>query len=278
MEVIVILGAVSIAISLYLLYTFIDTVLGLRSVINLKIQSLSANLPSVSIIISACNEEEKIQETLEKLLALNYPNFEVIAIDDRSTDRTFAIMSQLEAKYKNLRIFQIKELPPFWFGKNHALNFAAARAQNDWLLFSDADIDMKSELLAKAMSYVLTNKLDHLTIAEYHTNKKFWLNVVLFGQYLTSTMICKPWYIRRSFSKRSWGYGAFNLVNKKSYHACGAHQAIAMECLDDVMLGALIKSQGYKQDIVDGRDYLQREWYSSLPTLLAGMKKKFCRF
>jgi glycosyltransferase involved in cell wall biosynthesis len=275
-----ILVAIAFITCLYLLFTSLETWIGLRQLKNLRHQELlgTDSLPSISIVVSALNEESTIEPALISLLNVNYPNLEVIAIDDRSEDNTYEKMSQLKQHYPQLQVYQIKELPENWFGKNHALNFVAERANGEWLLFTDADVIMKSDLLLKAMSYALQNNLDHITMYEYHTSRDFWLNVSLFGHYLTYTMICKPWRSRYAWSNKACGHGAFNLVNKKAYIACGKHSAIAMECLDDLKLGELIKSHGYKQASVDGRDYLEREWYTSLSDMISGMRKNSAAF
>ena len=264
----------------YLLFTNIEMVIGLRLLAKLREQQLvdSTELPSISIIVSALNEEDVIESALTSLLNINYPHLEIIAIDDRSEDKTYAKMMQVKDRYPQLQVYQIKELPDKWFGKNHALNYGAEHANGEWLLFTDADVTMKSDLLNKSMSYILNNKVDHLTIFEHHICAEFNLKTVLFGLYLPYLMFCKPWRIRYAWSKKACGHGAFNLVNKKVYFACGAHKAIAMECLDDVKLGELIKINGYRQETVDGRDYLERGNGILLEELLSGMKKNSSAF
>ncbi len=271
---------VAIGTFCYLIPTTIETLLGLKKLVNLRSQPLPdpASLPSVSIILSALNEEKEIENALISLLNINYPALEVIAVDDRSTDNTFAKMQKLKERYPQLQTLQIKTLPEKWFGKNHALHVAAQQARGDWLLFTDADVDMKPDLLSKAMGYISDKRIDHLTIYEYHPSTTFWRNVFLFGVYLTYTLFYRPWRIRHAWSKKACGHGIFNLVNKKVYHSCGGHQTIAMECLDDMKLGELIKTNGFKQDTVDGRDYLQREWYGTLPDAIEGMRKNTAAF
>jgi cellulose synthase/poly-beta-1,6-N-acetylglucosamine synthase-like glycosyltransferase len=259
----------------YISYTLIDSIFGFKQLKNLTEQMpIPFNeLPKISIIFSALNEENKIEEALLSLVNLTYPDLEVIAVNDRSTDTTPQILERLQSRYPILKVLHISNLPDNWFGKNHALHQASRQAQGDWLLFTDADVVMKTETLTKAISYVKNNNLDHLTIYEHHRRDSFWLKVCLLGNYITYTMVMKPWRIRHAKSKKSLGHGAFNLVNKTAYQNCDGHQAIAMECLDDISLGALLKNNGYRQDTVDGRDYVEREWYHSLSDMVRGMKK-----
>ncbi len=270
--VIVIIAAATLG---YSVLTLIEFVVGFNSIKNLGEQKnlYAKKLPSVSIIFSALNEEWDIEAAVTSLLALDYPDFEIIAINDRSSDNTAAILNKLQASHSRLHVHHITDLPPGWFGKNHALYYGANLAKGEWLLFTDADVKMKPNTLTKAMSYSIERKLDHLTIFEHHIRHTFWLKVLLLANYLTYSISIKPWRIRYRWSKRSLGHGAFNLVNKSVYEKCGTHQAIALECLDDLELGHLIKANGYRQDTVDGRDFVQREWYASLPDMIEGWKK-----
>jgi glycosyltransferase involved in cell wall biosynthesis len=227
----------------------------------------------VSIIFSALDEEAAIEEAVRTFIDLEYPNFEIIAVNDRSTDETPQILNRLSKQYPSLTVHHIKHLPTGWFGKNHALQVAAKVARGEWLLFTDADVLMKKNALALAMSYSIENSLDHLTIFEHHLRKTFWLKLLLLAYYLAYSIERKPWRISLPWSKTAVGHGAFNLVRKSAYEQCGGHQAIAMECLDDMKLGELIKKNKFKQDTVDGQDFIEREWYSSLSHMIVGVQK-----
>ena len=258
-----------------LVFTLIEFFIGFNKITSLAEQSKeTSNLPSLSIIFSALNEEKEIAVALTSLLNLDYPALEIIAINDRSTDNTPHILEDLQQKYPDrLRVFHIKELPSGWFGKNHALYFGAQQAHGEWLLFTDADVLMKNETLIQSMNYVLKNEVDHLTISEKHLTDNFWLQVFYLGKYVTYNMAFKPWRVSYPWSKKSIGHGAFNLIRKKTYEKIGGHNAIALECLDDLALGQLIKNHGFKQDTIDGYDFIERDWYQSLTDLIHGLKK-----
>lgn len=260
---------------IYLIFTIIEFHYGFKQLKKLAHEPIidPNKLPSVSIIFSALNEANHIEKTLISLINLDYPNFEVIAVNDRSTDATPEILDRLQKEYPHLRVHHIRRLPEGWFGKNHALHFASRFAKGEWLLFTDADVVMKKDTLKQSLSYALRHKIDHLTIYEHHLRNKFWLKILLLGTYITYSMAMKPWRIRHAWSKKSLGHGAFNLVNKKVYEECNGHRAIAMECLDDLKLGESIKKNGFRQDIVDGKDFIEREWYSSLKNMISGMEK-----
>jgi glycosyltransferase involved in cell wall biosynthesis len=264
-----------------LIVTMIEFHIGFKTILNLSKQTVldDNKLPFISIIFSALNEERDIENALKTMLALDYPAFEIIAINDRSSDRTPIILDAYQTVYSDrLRVIHITELPKGWLGKNHALHIGAKHAKGDWLLFTDADVIMKTGLLRKAISYATETKTDHLTIFEHHLRHPFWLKVFYLAHYLTYSLVVKPWRIRYTWSKRSLGHGSFNLVSKKSYLACGGHQAIAMECLDDLKFGQLLKQHGFHQDTVDGRDFIEREWYKTLAEMIYGLKKNSFAF
>lgn len=274
METVFLILAFITCIVLFL--TIIEFIYGFNKISNLtdQVPIEEAALPSLSIVFSALNEENEIEAALTSLLNLSYPNLEIIAINDRSTDKTSEILERLQKTHsERIRVFHIKDLPPGWLGKNHALYLGSQYAKGEWLLFTDADVLMKKDTLIKSISYALHNKIDHLTILENHLSNCFWLRVFYLGNYVTYSMAFKPWRARYTWSKKFIGHGAFNLVKKISYEQCGGHQAIALECLDDLQLGKLIKRRGFKQDTVDGRDLIEREWYKSLPDVIKGLEK-----
>ena len=119
-----------------------------------NLQMRDAGAPRISIVIPACNEERNIEEALASVLAQDYPDFEVIALDDRSTDTTGAILDRMAERNPRLRVLHIRSLPEGWLGKNHALQYGADRAQGSLLLFTDADVVMEATVLRRAVAYL----------------------------------------------------------------------------------------------------------------------------
>lgn len=270
----------AIATLIYLFITIIEFYFGFKSIQSLAKSSIidHTELPLVSIVFSALNEEDEIEKVVQSLMQFDYPHYEVIAINDRSTDRTGHILQSLQANYPQLKVINITELPHGWFGKNHALYRGAQAARGEWVLFTDADVFMKPDTLSRAISYAKQQKIHHLTFSELHIRNSFWLKVLLLAEYLVVSLALKPWRIRYEWSRCSLGHGAFNLVQKEAYDAAGTHAAIALQCLDDMKLGELIKYSGFKQDTVDGRDFVSRQWYASLSDMIEGWKKNSFAF
>ncbi|MBW2239967.1 MAG: glycosyltransferase family 2 protein, partial [Deltaproteobacteria bacterium] len=122
------------------------------------------NLPKVSVIIPACNEAATIEPALRSVLTMDYANLEVIVVNDRSTDETGTVLKRIQKEYPHLQIRQILHLPKGWLGKNHALQHGAGHAQGEYLLFTDADIIMEKTAVARGISHMLENRLDHMSM------------------------------------------------------------------------------------------------------------------
>jgi cellulose synthase/poly-beta-1,6-N-acetylglucosamine synthase-like glycosyltransferase len=126
----------------------------------------SAN-PRVSIIVPARHEEDDIEQSLTRLLQLDYDNYEVIAVNDRSTDRTGEIMERVAHRpdgHGRLRVIHHRELPSGWLGKTHAMWTATNAASGEWLLFTDADVLFKPDSLGRAVAYAEAEKADHVVL------------------------------------------------------------------------------------------------------------------
>jgi len=253
----------------------IDLVMGNRSIRFLKDVSFTGNAagPKVSIIIPARNEERNIQEALRSVLSQDYENTEIIVIDDRSTDQTAAILDRMAQADPRLRVVHVRELPPGWLGKNHALSVGAHQATGEVLLFSDADIVMQPSSLRKAVGYMLTNRLDHLTITPEVRMPGVLMELFVGAFTIFFSLYARPWKAKDPKSKRFIGIGGFNLVRATVYGAVGGHRAIAMRPDDDMKLGKLIKLGGYRQEVMFGRDRLRVEWYPSVCGMIEGLMK-----
>ena len=121
-------------------------------------------LPSVSVIIPACDEEQGIASALTSVLTLDYPNLEIIVLNDRSSDATPQILDRMAAEDPRLRVIHISELPAGWLGKNHALHLGAAQAKGEYLLFTDADVHMAPDTLRRAAARMQVHQLDQLCL------------------------------------------------------------------------------------------------------------------
>ncbi len=229
--------------------------------------------PFVSIIVAALNEEDSITNALQSMAQLDYDNLEIIAINDRSTDCTGKTLDDLALAHPKIHVLHITELPADWLGKNHALHVGATKAKGDFLLFTDADVTFEPSTLKRAVRRLQDRKLDHLTLLFAAKLSGGLLNmaVIEFGVNLAGFL--KPWQAADPKSARSIGIGAFNLVRRSAYEEIGGHTKIAMSPIDDVMLGVLLKSHGFRQECLQGNNFIKVPWYNSLPAMIKGLEK-----
>jgi len=262
----------------------IDAALGMPSVADVSRPEWDRNLvspsgsPRVSIIVPARNEAEHIQETLRRLLALEYPNYEIIAVNDRSTDHTGSLMEEIAASssaHGLLRIVHIKELPTGWLGKTHAMWTASEQATGDWLLFTDADVLFKPDTLRRAVAYAEAERADHVVVFPRmimlnpgeRMMMAFFQTLFMFGHRL--------WKVADPRARDYIGVGAFNLVQSSAYEAVGTYRALRMEILDDMKMGKLIKNAHFSQRCVFGGDLVSLRWAKGAFGIVDNLTKNF---
>ncbi len=244
---------------------------------NRKLVTPNGN-PRVSVIVPACNEEDNIEQTLLQLLILDYDNYEIIAVDDRSTDRTGAIMDQIAATAEpkqRLKVIHVDELPSGWMGKTHAMWTASLQADGEWLLFTDADVLFKPDALRRALTCAETEGADHLVMFPYMIMKRpgekmmiaFFQMLFVFGH--------RPWKVADPDTKDHMGVGAFNLIRRPVYDAIGTYQRLRMEVLDDMKLGKVVKNAGYAQRTAFGGDLISIRWARGAMGVVRNLTKNF---
>ena len=229
--------------------------------------------PMVSILIAARDEEAEIENALRSVLNLDYAAFEVIAVNDRSTDRTAEVLERMKQEYPMLKVVTITDLPPGWLGKNNALHRGVQHAAGDWLLFTDADIVFEPLALKRALALATSDGLDHLAVTPAIRSGSFWINmlVALFAR--NFTLLVRPWKARDPKSPCHIGIGAFNLVRRTAYEKVGGHEVIRLRPDDDLKLGKILKLTGFHQDVVFGIDALSLQWYPSVRAMTLGLEK-----
>jgi glycosyltransferase involved in cell wall biosynthesis len=264
----------SLAILLATVFFSMQVALGARKIAQLKDvpHFQGEGLPKVSVIVSALNEAETISPALQSILSLEYPNLEVIAIDDRSTDATGSILDSMAKASPILHVLHISELPSGWLGKNHALHQGALLATGEYLLFTDADVMFESTAIGRAVNYCEKERADHLTLLFDVVAKTALLSMLVLSFSANFMARFKPWKVATS-DMHFLGAGGFNLVRRNAYLKAGGHAAISMAVLDDMMLGKLIKSHGFRQRVLYGQAMVGVEWYRSTREMIRGLQK-----
>ncbi len=233
----------------------------------------TTNPPRVSIIVPACNEEATIAPALGTLLAQEYANCEVIVVNDRSMDGTGEILAGMGRRYPGLVMHEIHELPEGWLGKHHALHCGALLAGGDILLFTDADIHMAPDTVARAVHRLEQAGLDHLSLLFRNKAKGRLLNAFILDVGSGLFLLFKPWLAANPKSRRFMGVGAFNMVRRSAYERVGGHAAIKSHPLDDLMLGKIIKEAGLRQECLRGYAFVTVDWYHSVGAIIDGLMK-----
>ena len=233
--------------------------------------------PLISVCIPARNEERNIRRCVETLLAQTYPNFEIIVLDDRSTDATPEILDNL-AKGLNLRKVPLKvlngsELPPGWAGKPHALTQTVAASHGEWLCFVDADTFVTADALAAVYTKAIETKADLFTIMTRQIMLTFWERTVLPLVMLALSVGFSPRKVNDPSRKDAIANGQFIFIKRTVYEAVGGHEAIKGSIVEDKDMAVLVKGIGYRLVVADGRQVASTRMYTSLAEMWEGWTK-----
>ena len=222
--------------------------------------------PELTVVIPARDEEAAIQQCLRSLLESTGLTLQIIAVDDRSTDRTGQYMDAIaaEARAGNSRhqfeVTHVTELPAGWLGKPHALAIGASRATSPWILFTDGDVVFGPRALELAMRQATELNADHLVLAPtiiFHSTGE---RAVLGAMQAMAMWMLRLWKVPDPRARDSFGAGAFNMIRRETYHAIGGFENLKLEILEDVFLGMRVKRAGFAQRITLGPNLARLRW------------------
>lgn len=232
-----------------------------------------ASWPRLSVIVPSRNEAGEVEKATRSLLAQDYPNLEIVAIDDRSEDATGAILDGLAAEDPRLTVVHVRDLPEGWLGKNHAVKKGAAVARGEWLLFTDGDVVFDPGALRKSVAFAQAHGLGHFValphfVAEGFLERSF---VATFVLHFATAVDVSRLHVARSFA--FIGVGAFGLVRRSAYDAIHGHDRLAFEVADDVKLGLLLRRAGVAQGCLDSDGLVRVRWQQGFLATLRGLEK-----
>lgn len=231
------------------------------------------NLPSVSVIIPVRNEEGKVRRCLESIAKQDYPNFEVIVIDDKSTDASGAIIADVAAVNQNFKVVSGRESRQGWLGKCNALDHGYPSATGDWLIFTDADTYHHSNSIRDAISAALEYQVDLISFMPVQELYSLGERVVM-PALLSSFLVGDPNNsINDPNSPRAYAYGQYIGVKKTAYDSFGGHASVKDQILDDISIGKVAKSKGFAVTACDGRPLYTVRMYTSFAELWQGWTK-----
>jgi len=229
--------------------------------------------PALSVVVPACNEARGIEAALGSLLAQDYPDLQIVLIDDRSTDGTGEIADALAASDSRLSVVHVRELPAGWLGKVHALQRGVERACGDWILFTDADIQFAPQALRRAVAWAEAERLDHVAVLPELAPPSLWVSAVLTASLRGLFAFLRPWEVNDPDSPKSIGVGAFNLVRRAAFERTPGFEWLRLEVADDLGLGLMLKRSGARPGLLLGRGQVRNEGYATLGDALRGLEK-----
>jgi hypothetical protein len=231
-----------------------------------------ATWPRVSLVFTARNEGRTVGTSVPTMLQLDYPDLELIAVNDRSEDDTGAVLDKIAASDPRMRVVPVTELTPGWLGKTHGLQLGGEQATGEWILFTDADIHFRPDALRRAIAYARAHNLDHLAAVPELTGHGHWLGVCVGAFSLIFALFVRPWRVPDPRSPCHGGVGAFNLVRTSTYRKLGGHEPLHFRPDDDIKLGKLMKAGGWSEMML-GNGAISVAWYATVGELIRGLTK-----
>ena len=237
--------------------------------------------PLVSVLVPARNEQGRVlSKSIRSILAQDYGRFEVIAVNDRSTDATGAILESLATNYPRLRVIDGAEPPAAWLGKPYAMQQALSHARGEWILATDADMIFHRAVLRTAMTHTLAAKGDALTLIPHFEARSFWERVMIPTWAWVLMVFSLVYRISNPKTPGAVGIGGFFLMRRVMLERVGGYEALKDEVLEDVRLAEMIKRSGarllteYAPSLLSTRMYrnFREMWECSTKNWFAGMK------
>ena len=232
--------------------------------------------PRVSVLVAAKDEEANIELCLQSILQWDYPNFQLIVIDDRSSDRTAERARRVLEGDPRAQFLEVDHLPEGWAGKCNAMHMALPHADGDYLLFIDADVRQESQqTLSLAVRLAQAQKVDFLTILPALETHGFWESVVQPVCTVVLLYWLKPRRVNRPGHWAAYANGAFMMLSRQCYQAIGGHDRSRRELNEDIHMARLTKRAGMKLYMTRSRGLFRSRMYEGLRATWRGWTRIF---
>lgn len=254
---------------------FIRTIYCLQKQKSLEVNKSEnqANQMLISILVPARNEAHRVLEkSISSMLDQTYQNYELIVLNDRSTDDTQKILKKLKAQNSKLKIIEGKEPEKDWLGKPHALKQAFENSNGEWILTADADIIFAPETLETVVDYAEKNNFDALTLIPKQIFGSFWekLFMPVFGWFC---LLAMPLHrVNDPNRKESMGVGNFFIFRREVLEKIGGFESVKSEVAEDLKLAEIIKNKKFKLRI-DYAEFIETRMYSGFREIWEGFTK-----
>ena len=229
--------------------------------------------PRVSIIVAACNEDARIESAIESLLASDYPNLQVIAVNDRSSDDTGPVLDMLAAQHDRLSVVHNTALPEGWLGKVNALRMGYEQSDGAYVLLADADMHIEPGALQRIVAWTEANAIDHLTAVPSTWRTDVFTEASWTVGHILMVMFTKLWLVADPASSAHVGVGAFNLLRRSAFDETEGFEWFKLDVADDWAVGLLMKSTGHRCAVVLGLEDIHLPWYEGFGGMVRGMEK-----
>lgn len=237
------------------------------------------DLPRVSVLVAARNEQDNIETCVRTLLAQDYPSFEIVVADDRSSDRTATILAALRQEFPaRLKVLTIQSLEEGWFGKCHAMRAAeqAADPKSEWLLLTDADCLFTSpQALRRGVEEALATGSDFLTVIPQLEAPTWWERLLQPVCALVLIYWFQPEKVNDPNRATAYANGAYMLLSRRCYDAIGGHEAVRDQLNEDIQLARVTKRKGWRLRVVENEGLYRTRMYATFGQAWRGWSRIF---
>ena len=238
-----------------------------------RIKNLKNTFPRVSIILPARNEERYIRRCIDSLIKQDYPDFEIVLVNDESSDKTLEIMNEYQNSYPDIKVLSVNRPNDDWIGKNWACYQGYLKSNGNLLLFTDADSYHSENTMSLAVQNINHYDLDAITIMPRLLSYDFFTKVTL--PLLTTFMHTKfsPLKVNNEKSKLGYFFGSYFIIKRDTYEKVGTHESVKHEIIEDGALGKKVKEGNFKLRMVRGERYVQAIWARNSSDLSKAMDR-----
>jgi chlorobactene glucosyltransferase len=235
-----------------------------------------AQAPRLSVLVAAKDEQDNIEACLRSMLDQDYPNYQLIAINDRSDDRTGQIIDAVSAENAKLTAVHVRDLREGWFGKNNAMREGYERADGEWLCFIDADCRQTStKTLSVAMRFAMANDVEFLSVLPRLETQGLWEQIIQPACGAVMVFWFNPSNVNDPNHSAAYANGAFMLIQRGAYEAIGGHEPFKTEGNEDMHMARAAKQTGHRLRVVENRDLYVTRMYTNFRDIWRGWSRIF---
>lgn len=234
--------------------------------------------PRVSVLVPCRNEEAGIAACVRSILAQDYPDFELIAVNDRSVDSTGRVLDEIAARDPKLRVVHVAdgEVPAGWMGKPAALVNGVKHTTGEWLVFIDSDCTLAPNAVREAIVTGVARKFDLVSFVPRYIGEGFWAGLMTPLCGIATSGMFQIMYANSAMQpKIAFACGQFIAIRRSVYDAIGGHAAVKDSAGEDVELARILKRTGYRPRIGWGMDLITTRMYSGLGEIIRGWGRNF---